>query len=59
MRAAFSKAREVKSSAMYDLFEYGCMVGDRVRMAAYAQALRQAIKPGAVVLDLRARTGEE
>jgi protein arginine N-methyltransferase 1 len=33
------------------------MITDGPRMAAYVQALRQAVKPGAVVLDIGAGTG--
>ena len=42
---------------MYDLQQFGDMVADTVRMDANAGALRQAIKPGAVVLDIGAGTG--
>jgi protein arginine N-methyltransferase 1 len=37
---------------MYSLSGYGEMVADRVRMEAYAQALRGAVRPGSVVLDI-------
>ena len=37
---------------MYSLTGYGKMIADRIRMDAYAQALRQAIRPGAVVVDI-------
>ncbi len=33
------------------------MIADRKRMAAYEQALRQAVKPGSVVLDIGTGTG--
>jgi len=33
------------------------MIADKKRMAAYEQALRQAIKPGCVVLDIGTGTG--
>ena len=33
------------------------MIADSVRMDAYARALRQAVKPGSVVLDIGAGTG--
>jgi protein arginine N-methyltransferase 1 len=36
----------------YTLFEYGLMIADRVRMEAHARALRQAVKPGSVVVDI-------
>ena len=41
----------------YSVAGYGDMIGDRVHMDAYAQALRQAIQPGCVVLDLGSGTG--
>ena len=37
---------------MYSLSGYGEMIADRVRIAAYVQALRQAVRPGAVVVDI-------
>ena len=37
---------------MYSLLGYGEMIADRVRMEAYAQALRQTVKPGSVVLEI-------
>ena len=42
---------------MYNIFAYGSMIGDRQRAGAYARALRRAVKPGAVVLDLGCGTG--
>src|SRR5438094_7907332 len=42
---------------MYTIPEYGRMMGDRVRMEAYTLALRQAVKPGSVVLDIGTGTG--
>lgn len=42
---------------MYDLKAYGEMMSDRVRMDAYAEALRRAVKPGCVVLDIGTGTG--
>ncbi len=33
------------------------MIGDSVRMDAYAQALRQVVKPNSVVLDIGTGTG--
>ena len=41
----------------YSLANYGAMITDRVRMPAYADALRRAIAPGAVVVDIGAGTG--
>ncbi len=42
---------------MYTVDDYGDMIADRVRMKAYAQALRAAVKPGAVVLDIGTGSG--
>src|SRR5881397_1050838 len=42
---------------MYSIIGYGAMVADRVRTDAYCEALRQAVKPGAVVLDIGTGTG--
>ena len=36
----------------YSLSGYGEMISDRVRIEAYMQALRGAIRPGAVVMDI-------
>jgi len=37
---------------MYSLAAYGEMLADRVRMEAYAAALRRTVTPGAVVMDI-------
>jgi protein arginine N-methyltransferase 1 len=42
---------------MYDIVDYGRMVGDRLRTKAYARAIEQVVKTGDVVLDLGAGTG--
>jgi protein arginine N-methyltransferase 1 len=42
---------------MYSLTTYGDMIRDRVRMEAYASALRRAIRPGATVVDIGTGTG--
>jgi type I protein arginine methyltransferase len=42
---------------MYSISAYGRMIADEVRVKAYAQALRQAIKPDSVVLEIGAGTG--
>ena len=42
---------------MYSVSEYGFMIADCARMAAYSEALRRAIKPDSVVLDIGAGTG--
>src|SRR5438874_710604 len=41
----------------YSILQYGSMIGDRVRVDSYAQALRRAIRPGSVVLDIGTGTG--
>ena len=42
---------------MYSLHFYGQMIADKPRMDAYIAALRQAVKPGAVVMDLGCGVG--
>lgn len=42
---------------MYSLGGYGEMVADRVRVEAYAEALRRAVRPGSVVVDIGTGTG--
>lgn len=42
---------------MYSLRNYGQMITESVRTDAYEQALRRAVKPGSVVLDLGTGTG--
>src|SRR5215207_7060529 len=42
---------------MYSISGYGSMIADRVRIDAYAKALRQAVSPGAVVIDIGTGTG--
>ncbi|HET6893347.1 MAG TPA: 50S ribosomal protein L11 methyltransferase [Pyrinomonadaceae bacterium] len=37
---------------MYSVAAYGKMIADTPRMEAYVSALRQAVRPGAIVLDL-------
>jgi predicted RNA methylase len=37
---------------MYSLAGYGNMIEDRVRLDAYARALRQSVRPGSVVLEI-------
>jgi protein arginine N-methyltransferase 1 len=41
----------------YSLGEHARMIGDGVRMDAYAEALRRTIKPGCTVLDIGTGTG--
>jgi protein arginine N-methyltransferase 1 len=41
----------------YSLSGYGVMAADRIRNEAYAQALRSAIQPGCVVLDIGTGAG--
>jgi protein arginine N-methyltransferase 1 len=42
---------------MYGLSDYSTMIADRVRTAAYALALRQAVRPGCVCMDIGTGTG--
>src|ERR1700733_1423838 len=42
---------------MYSLFDYQTFVANRVRTEAYALALRQAIRPGCICLDIGTGTG--
>jgi protein arginine N-methyltransferase 1 len=37
---------------MYSIQSYGQMIADRVRTDAYAEAMRRAIKPGSLVLEI-------
>jgi protein arginine N-methyltransferase 1 len=41
----------------YSLAEYRIIIADRIRNETYAQALRSAIQPGCVVLDIGTGTG--
>ena len=41
----------------YDIASYGIMIADKVRIGAYLEALRGAVKPGSIVLDLGTGTG--
>lgn len=42
---------------MYSIADYGAMIADEVRMGAFVRALRQAITPDAVVVDIGTGTG--
>ena len=42
---------------MYSLRDYGNMISDEPRVARYVEALRHAVKPGSVVLDIGTGTG--
>ncbi len=42
---------------MYSLADYGSMIADTLRMDPYALALKRAVKPNSVVLDIGAATG--
>ncbi|CAN5212274.1 hypothetical protein BH09MYX1_BH09MYX1_53850 [soil metagenome] len=42
---------------MHTVADYGSMIADRVRMAAYVEALRRTVKPGSIVVDVGAGTG--
>jgi len=41
----------------YSISEFGHMIADRVRMDAYAAALRAQVRPGCIVADIGAGTG--
>jgi protein arginine N-methyltransferase 1 len=41
----------------YSLNDYGDMIADKARMDPYAIALKRAIRPGSIVLDIGAGTG--
>src|SRR5512135_770538 len=43
--------------SLYSIGGYQKMVDDAVRMNAYADALRRAVRPGSVVVDIGAGTG--
>ncbi len=40
------------SNEPYNLYGYGAMIADRIRMDSFVQAMRGAIRPGAVVMDI-------
>lgn len=42
---------------MYSVADFGAMIGDGVRMAAYRQALSSSVRPDSVVLDIGTGTG--
>lgn len=42
---------------MYSISMYGFMIADNARMDAYTEALRRAVKPDSIVLDIGAGTG--
>ena len=42
---------------MYNVRDFGSMIADNVRMNAHTEALRRAVKPGDIVLDIGTGTG--
>ena len=47
----------MSSPTIYSVTSYGDMITNQPRMPAYAEALRQAVKPGCTVIDIGAGTG--
>src|SRR5438552_1225796 len=43
--------------ALYSVYDYGGLLFDRIRSDAYAQALRQEVRPGSVVVDIGTGAG--
>jgi protein arginine N-methyltransferase 1 len=41
----------------YSISQYGSMIADRIRVDAYAKALKQCVRPDSVVLDIGTGTG--
>jgi type I protein arginine methyltransferase len=42
---------------MYSLAHFGSMISDEIRMQAYLKAMKKAIRPGSIVLDIGTGTG--
>src|SRR5688500_16267123 len=42
---------------MYSIADYGLMIADKIRMAAFSAAMRRAITPDSVVIDIGTGTG--
>lgn len=42
---------------MYDILAYGHMIADQIRLDAYVEALKQAIKPNSIVLEIGTGAG--
>jgi len=58
MRHVSSSAEPGRSKPTgYRILSYGEMIADHPRMDGYAEALRQAVRPGCMVLDIGAGTG--
>src|SRR5215216_64702 len=47
-----AKTQATRCPAMYSIFSYGKMIADNGRMSAYVEALRRAVTPHSVVLDI-------
>ena len=51
------RQNQLRIACVYSLAGYGQMVADKIRTDAYAQALKQQIKTGDVVVDIGTGTG--
>jgi protein arginine N-methyltransferase 1 len=47
----------VGTNSVYSVADYGAMIFDRVRTGAYVRAMRNALRPGMVVIDIGTGTG--
>lgn len=57
-RRLYSLAYSLRNSQEFsDLYEHEKMLADQVRVAAYAEGIRRAVRPGQVVVDLGTGSG--
>src|SRR4051794_7955699 len=52
-----SSALQLRRALMYSVSDYGRMIADSARREAYSEAMRRAITPESIVLDIGAGTG--